>query len=118
MGAVNYTITIEPEDESPNGQFDGEGAEELVKEIYARLEHDLWAWCFVIVTASIEVDGQTFSGRATLGGCSYFGGESEFRQAGGYYGDLCNEAKESLLSDLREAVARGIVARKVMRRGI
>jgi hypothetical protein len=103
MGAVTYKITIEPEDIDSAGEFDGEEAEELIAEIYRRLESDLWAWCYVIVTTSIE--GCPLVGRATLGGCSYFGGEKEFTQPGGYYEDLCREAREDLLAQIRAVKA-------------
>ena len=95
---IQFSIRVEEEDYSPDGQFDFEGAEDLIAEIKRRLESDLWAWCYVIVTATIE--GCPLTGRAALGGCSYFGGEKEFKQPGGYYEDLCREARADLISKI------------------
>lgn len=110
---VTYTLTIEPEDMSPEGQFDSgddQADKELIAEIYRRLEFDLWAWCYVKVIATCSFQGETFRGSAGLGGCSYFGGEKEFTQPGGYYEDLKSEAYQSMIESLESAQNRGEIA--------
>lgn len=105
MGSVTvqFRVTIESEDYPPDSAFDFAGCEDLIAEISKRLDQgDLWAWCYVTVTATIE--GCPMSGRASLGGCSY-DGEEDFKKPGGYYFDLCLEAKADLFSKIRAVQA-------------
>jgi hypothetical protein len=58
-------------------------------EILERLDNgDVWAWADVEVHVTLP-DGRT--GACRLGGCSYKD-EADFKQDGGYYEDLVNEA--------------------------
>lgn len=125
MDAVTFKLEIEPEDTPVRGNVmasgDDQADRDLENEIIERLDRgDLWAWCYVKVTASVTMDGHTFTGSNAIGGCSYFGTDSECEAAfkRDYYTDLCDEARENLFTDLRDAVSRGIVAREVMKRGI
>ena len=98
---INFRISISPEDIEPDFKNEhGKPDTDLIAEIYKRLESDLWAWCYVTVSATIS--GCPLIGRAGLGGCSYFGGEVEFTQPGGYFDDLRREAQADLLRQIRE----------------
>lgn len=114
---VKYDLKIEDEDLPIDGAFSsGDDAvdEALVKEIRDRLERgDLWAWCQVIVTASVEVDGETFDGEGALGGCCYRD-EAEFIQPGGYYDDMKVRALDDLLGTLNVATRRGALATEAL----
>lgn len=73
INGVTYALSIEEELTQVRGNAMASGDDKLDREvedaILARLESgDQWAWCGVIVTASIEVEGETFEGRDTLGG--------------------------------------------------
>lgn len=95
---IKFSLRIEEEEASPDYEkADGSLDTELNSEIMKRAESDRWAWCYVVVTATI--DGCPLSGRAGIGGCSY-SGEEEFRQEGGYYSDLCKEAQQDLISKI------------------
>lgn len=44
----------------------------IEREAMERLERgDVWVWFMAMCEASITVDGETFVGRSSLGGCSY-----------------------------------------------
>lgn len=84
-------IEAEPEtDVTPEDSFDD--AEDIA---YAR-SGDLWHWCHVTVTASY--DGAV--GGDSLGACSYEN-ERAFREPGGYFDDMVNEAIGRLHEQLR-----------------
>lgn len=106
---VIYTLTIEDEDIPVRGNAQASGDDEDDREvedgIIRRLERgDLWAWCTVKVTATIE--GCDEVGTNYLGGCSYED-EKDFCAEGGYYKDMCHEAREDLIGNLRAARERG-----------
>ena len=97
---VTYTVTVESEDQPVEGNASAWGTDEdatYAAEIHARLDRgDVWAWCVVKVTASVDVNGQTVTGSVACGGCCY-ADAADFMTPGGLYTDLCTEA----LADLR-----------------
>lgn len=108
---ITYTIRCEPEDRDYRKEgFDRE-AVEWIAENLAR--GNAWAWCWVLVEASIELDGETFVGSASLGGCNY---ESEalFREDP-YFSDLKDEARDALLTTLRQSGKRGRIAARALK---
>jgi hypothetical protein len=83
-----------------NALASGDDAEDKAceDEILRRLDRgDVWAWCFVTCEASCEVEGVTFKGRDTLGGCSYKD-RKDFMTCNG------NEMKILAINDMREAM--------------
>jgi hypothetical protein len=114
MEDITYTLTIEDEDIPVRGNAmateDHEADKAYEDEIIARLKHgDTWAWCIVKVTASVCHEGETFTGVAILGGCSY-SSEDDFKQSGGYFDDMKQEAFENLVNELEHVKSRGTVA--------
>ena len=102
---IEYLISIEQDDLDVRGNAmasgDAAADRECEDEIIARLDNgDTWAWACVTVVAKCE----GFEGRATLGACSYQD-EADFR-AGGYFADLCNEAREDLLANIENVRTR------------
>jgi hypothetical protein len=111
-----FTITVEQDDTPVRGNAmcsgDDEADRKVEDSILARLDlYDVWAWAFVTVWATVEKDGETFKGRASLGGCCYRD-EAEFR-SDAYFADLCDEARDDLLSTLAAATIRGNIAAQV-----
>lgn len=98
---VEFTVEAEQDDIPIRGSFssgDDEADEQLAKEIERRLNcGDVWAWASVKVTAKWK----GYKGVDYLGACSYKD-EADFKQDGGYYGDM----KERALEDLNESIAR------------
>jgi len=93
-----FMLTCECEPEPIEGncsawdpETDAETARWILKELEAGNE---WAWCCVTVTTSLEIDGKTYKGFASLGCCSYES-EADFRNTD-YYSDLCLEAFRDL----------------------
>jgi hypothetical protein len=78
----------------------GDDAEDRAAEEDVRVELEAgnpWAWCCVRVSVGWgELVGDDY-----LGGCSY-ASEEDFR-VGGYYADMCAEARRQLLEQLRDA---------------
>lgn len=117
---VVYRLDIEPEDMPVRGAFASGDADEdslLEDQIIARLDRgDIEAWCYVKITATLEVSGQTFKGWAGIGGISY---DSERALRKELYEDdshgLKGEALDDLKRTLSEASDRGIVARKALK---
>lgn len=110
---VTFTLEVHTEDLPVRGNVVASGNKEVDKEyedkIITRIDAgDVWAWCIVVVKATIELDGQKFQGYDTLGACSY-DSEEDFK-VDGYYEDLKNGAVEHLKVVLQEAMKRGTVA--------
>ena len=110
---VQITLTVEQDDSPVRGNAvasgDGDADREVEDEILARLDSgDVWAWAFVAVTATLNVEGQTFIGRDTLGCCCYRD-EAEFR-ADAYFSDMKTEAMRDLHNTIQGAIRRGTVA--------
>ena len=111
---IEYTIECLEEDIPVRGNAlaSGDDAEDrkCEDEITRRLDRgDLWAWCHVRVTARIVDMPHLGEGRADLGCCSYEN-ERDFKVDGGYYKQMCDEAREDLINDLRSGHANGIAS--------
>ena len=122
---IEYEIRMEPELMQIEGNasaIDEETDRETVDWIRGQLARgNDWAWCSVQVIATIPdmgVRGES----SWLGGCSYKS-ERDFKsgdfeitdpdgtkRSSGYYQDMCNEAREDLLNNLREAHRNGIAS--------
>ena len=109
---VAFTIDCQPEYEGPEGHFasgdddqDAEDCANIRKELDSG---NIWAWCMVTVTATLETDdGVTISGRDELHCCTY-DSEDQFTEPGGYYDDMKAEALADLnrqLASIAKAVA-------------
>ncbi len=98
----NISIDMEPEvDIAPDfdsGEPDFDAA--ASREIRERLARgDDWAWCEV----QVRVTWRGFKGESSwLGGCSY-ASEQDFREPGGYFDDLLDEAIDDLNLAIRRA---------------
>jgi hypothetical protein len=93
---VTVRLKAEPEFISVEGNASATGdeafAREVERNILQRLQRgDIWAWAAVTVTVSWG----PFSAWDNLGCCSY-ADEEDFRQAGGYFDDMVDEALEEL----------------------
>lgn len=102
MKAVTFTLEIEPEDIPVEGNAMASGDDsadrECEAEILERLDRgDLWAWCYVRVTATWG----EFSGSDGLGECSYRS-EADFKR-GGYWEDMRAEAYDRLCEAIERA---------------
>lgn len=93
---VTFTIKAEQDDIPVRGNAIASGDEKFDKEvedhIFSELaDGNIWAWAAVTVIARWD----SFVGSAHLGGCSYKD-EEEFKQPGGYYDDMKQEALDEL----------------------
>lgn len=117
MTQVSYTLDYSPEYDAPEGHFaSGDEAQDAETIAWIRRELDRgngWAWCVAEVFASIEVDGEEYTGFACLGGCSYESRKAFVR--GGYYADMCDEALRELVSKLQDAQSRGALTAEAHR---
>ena len=106
---INYKIRCEPEDIPVRGNgFDREVEEKILRDS----ETNPWAWCTVVVTASLQYEGHTFEGENYLGACSYKD-QADF-EAGGYLKDMRLDARADLVHNLSKAVKVGGLANKVL----
>ena len=111
---VEYSVRIEPEDI----QFEGnacahDGDDECYAWIRSELESgNMAAWCWVEVTARLEVDGHVFKGSAGVGGCSYRSEDEIHKEV---VPDLKPEALEDLHGELQRATGMGLVAATILR---
>jgi hypothetical protein len=116
INGITYTLSIEQDDQPIRGNvsaIDGETDRQAENWVYAQLNNgNLWAWCLVTVTASIERDGVTFEGKDYLGCCSYQN-RGEFLQ-NGYYQDLREEARLQLQQKLLQTAMRGTYAMEIL----
>lgn len=101
---ATITIEVEPEQEEISGYY-ASGEDELDRQLEAELiersnSGDTWAWCCVRVHASI---GGVEASSSWLGACSYED-EKNFRESGGYFDDMKQEALAAL-----EAIVKGSV---------
>ncbi len=107
---IKIRLDVEQEDLPVRGNAlaSGDPAEDkrVEDEILRRLRRgEVWAWCWVRVTARVEIEGEVFLGTASLGGCSYEN-EEDFKATSGYYEDLKKEAIEDLKTSMSAAVKR------------
>jgi len=112
---IEYTLEVQPDDVPVRGNAaaSGDDVEDraVEDEILRRLDAgDVWAWCLVTVRARLEVDGERFTGYASLGACNY-DGEQDWRASN--WVDMKAEALDDLLSKLDDAVNRGEFARSL-----
>ena len=116
---VTYSVTVEPEDIPVEGNASATGDLEYDHEtelwIFDQLKRgNVAAWAVVTVTASVTINGETFSGYDSMGGCSY---QSEASLVKSALEEYC--MKDGALDDLRrtlsKAVERGEAAHKVLR---
>lgn len=103
---VTYTFACEPE------SYDHQSFQDADPAVGAWIANQVnagnqWAWCTLVVTATIESEDKTFGGIASIGGCS-FANEADARRC--YQADLEGEALESLHTELRTAFTRGAAA--------
>lgn len=117
MTEIFFSVDIDGESTRPEDHFcsgEPEADAALCEQILRRLDRgDVWAWCCVIVRATVEIDGETFSGSDSLGGCSY-SNEAAFRKSG-YFDDMVQAAIEDLERSLVAASKRGKAARKLLK---
>lgn len=104
---VVYAIEAEQDDIPIRGNALASGDDELDKQVEDELiervnNGDVWAWASVKVTASIP--GIDLEGVDYLGGCSYKD-EEDFKQPGGYYDGMKNEALADLERQLNAVFA-------------
>lgn len=104
---ITYTLYAEQDDIPVRGNAMASGNEADDKayedEIIARLnDGDVWAWAQVTCEASIDIEGNEFTGEDYLGGCSYR--DAEDFVEGVYWDDMKACAREELLKKLYSAV--------------
>jgi len=104
LESATIILDVEQDQESHIGHFSSDEPErdrELEQEISARLDRgDVWAWCEVKVTATLEIDGTQYRGESGwLCGCCYKN-EREFREPGGYFDDMKDTALNALADQL------------------
>lgn len=108
MDEVEFNVWAEPEDTPVEGAF-ATGEDELDRELEEKIKRELeagneWAWCVAVVQASWTdpESGNTFTGEEYLGACSY-DSEEDFKQEGGYYEQMKDEAYEDMLMEVEDA---------------
>src|SRR5579872_2222127 len=105
---VVFTLTAEYDDTPVRGNAMASGDDAADKacedEIIARLDSgDVWAWAVVTVKAEwTSPTGQTWTGRDTLGACSYRD-EEDFKQEGGYFAQMKDQALDDLNASIRRS---------------
>lgn len=115
---VDYTIECLPEDSPVRGNAMASDDPALDKEveddILAQLDRgNEWAWCVVKVTASVEIDGERFTGCAHLGGVSC-ANEHDFTVGNAdYFADMKADALDGLMVTLEKARDRGQTAASI-----
>ncbi len=115
---ITYTLIVEQEDTPVRGNALASGDDtidtECENEILARLDRgDVWAWAFVKVIATLEIEGETFTGTDCLGCCSY-ASEADFKAPDGYLPQMQDAACVDLKARLTSAVRREEVAAIVL----
>lgn len=117
MVTIQVKRTIEPEDMEVRGNAIDSGnpaddyeVEEQILERLARGEQV--AWCCARVEVSVEFQGETFTGVATLGGCSY---DTEAQLWNDVAADLEQEARKDCFQSLYATKVRGETARRAMK---
>ena len=88
-----------PVEDNASASGDDDFDRKVEHTILCRLQQgDIWAWAAVTVV----VRWGPFEGISHLGCCSYLD-EKDFRQPGGYFDDMVNEALEELNRKVNEA---------------
>jgi hypothetical protein len=118
---IKYDVHAEPEDVPVRGNAVVSGDLQQDKEVEDRIltrlaGGEVWAWCYVVVTAILLVDGTPFiQANNTLGCCSYVD-EEDFCKDSGYFENMKKEAKNTLKTELSALVLRGQTAKNALRR--
>jgi hypothetical protein len=99
---IQIRITVLPEEIPVKGNAICSGDEDFDQQVEAEIlerlaQDDLWAWATVSVTA--EWEGME---EANYLGCCCYANEEEFRQEGGYFDDMVQEAVSNLNLRLRD----------------
>lgn len=99
---VEFSILAEQDDLQIVGNAMASGDDKVDKEAEAHIfmelaQGNVWAWAYVTVMAKWN----NVRGVASLGGCSYKS-EEDFKQPGGYYDDMKQEALDDLNKGLQE----------------
>lgn len=113
---VIYTIKIDPEDIPIEGNVQASGDDEADKKQEAWVREQLTsgnqaAWCCVEVTATVTVDGETFTGTDCIGGCSYENEDSLLDQL---VPEMERIARNRLVESARAVFPRATAARKLI----
>jgi hypothetical protein len=115
VGTLSLVVKVSEEDTHPEGHF-AMGEEEdkaMVADIIRQVSNgNVWAWAYVDVELTLDVDGQRFMGSDGLGCCSYKSFE-DFKDNGDLLG-MVEEAKANLNTYLESEVKRGEIARSVV----
>jgi hypothetical protein len=94
LGDVNIRLTVSEEFCPVKGNVLASGNDAEDEKVIKRIaQGDVWAWCMVTITASL--DELDFEGNSYLGCCSYKN-QKDFLAPGGYYEDMKGEAIEEL----------------------
>jgi hypothetical protein len=114
---VTFKLDVEPEDIPVRGMFesgDAEADKRLEDEIISRADRgDVWAWAYVKVTASVTLDGQTFTGSNGCGACSYKDEADFMANNGGLYEQTKVDALSDLADNIQREITRGKTAEKL-----
>jgi len=100
---VEFVFDFRQEDIPIEGNAIASGNEKVDKEYEEQIRRDLeggndWAWCTVIM----EARWAGFTGRDTLGGCSYKDAQ-DFRQKDGYFEDMLHACVRDLIRQIKDA---------------
>jgi hypothetical protein len=115
---LTWDFRIEPETDVPvrgNAMASGDDAADAACEewILSRLQAgEVIAWCCAIVEVKLEIGGETFTGRAHLGACSYEN-EADMRRDCFEAYDLKDEALQDLHQKLDAAIKCGTAAASI-----
>lgn len=98
-----FTLTAEQDDIPVRGNAMASGDDEVDRAEEDRILNELddgnvWAWASVTLTCTFG----GFEGFDSLGACSYRD-EDDFKQPGGYYEDMREQAFENLVAIMGEA---------------
>lgn len=107
---VTYQFDIEQEEIQVRGNAmcsgDAKADKEAEDDILRAMDRgEMAAWCCAIVTASIVVEGKTYSGKSTLGCCSY---ASEAAIEKDLLTDNTHGLKEDALFDLQDRLKQDV----------
>jgi hypothetical protein len=72
---------------------------------------EVWAWAYVTAEARCTIDGESFIGRDSLGGCSY-------QDRDDFMKDIGKEMRENALNDLRENMMKALRAAVAAGKGL
>lgn len=122
LADISYHLEVEFDETDPRGNVCGCEEPDCTAEadVLERLKReDVWAWACVQVVASIDAglehDDKRFTGSSCwTGGCTYEN-ERDFTKNSGIYEELCDEALEDLLEQLKKTGEQGDAATRALR---